>query len=707
MEGLGVAANVIAVVDLSAKVASICLQYSKDVKNARDEIMRVEKELNTLKYVASGASDLLEGPQGAKLETSHQLLGAVVSARSRLEQLQDELNPRSTRKAMSRLGLRALKWPFQSKDVKNIIQEIARCTQTISTGLQIDQTSILLNLEQKVILDKLPIAPNASFDSHAEEHNATCLPATRVELLERIHEWVEDSHAKPVFWLNGMAGTGKSTISRTIARSLAEKAQLGASFFFKRGEGDRGSMSKFFPTIASQLTNTLPALASHIKRAIDDDSIIATKALREQFEKLILSPLSELQVNGYTSSPIAIVVDALDECERDDDIRLVIKLLSRVKALRAPGLKVFLTSRPELPIRLGFNEVKGSYQDLILHEIPPPIIERDIQSFFEHELLRIRKIYNNSVSKERQLPESWPGHPQIQTLVNMAVPLFIFAATACRFLSQRGFGGPNHQLRLILDYKARVQSSELELASKFELTYQPALNQQLVDLSPTETEKAVKQFRYIVGTIIILSSPLSTTALGHLLDVPRQVIDDRLDMLHSVLSVPKDSKSPVRLLHLSFRDYVLDITQRERNPFWVDEKQSHYNLAEKCLSTMQKSLHEDICDLRSPGTLRSTIDSDRVDTCVPPEVKYACLYWAYHVQEASSEAMLASSIYRFLSRYLLYWLEALSLIGKVSESLAILRTLQPSVKARSLHRYYRSLTNRTPATGRQVYSRVR
>lgn len=46
-----------------------------------------------------------------------------------------------------------------------------------------------------------------------------------------------------------MAGTGKSTIARTVARSFADEGQLDASFFdffFKKGEGDRGTAGRFF-----------------------------------------------------------------------------------------------------------------------------------------------------------------------------------------------------------------------------------------------------------------------------------------------------------------------------------------------------------------------------------------------------------------------------------------------------------------------------
>jgi len=93
-----------------------------------------------------------------------------------------------------------------------------------------------LNRLQKEISDNqsisLPIAKGASFDSHTEEHNARCLSNTRVELLSQITEWAKDRNGKPIFWLNGMAGTGKSTIARTVTQLLADNGQLGASFFF-------------------------------------------------------------------------------------------------------------------------------------------------------------------------------------------------------------------------------------------------------------------------------------------------------------------------------------------------------------------------------------------------------------------------------------------------------------------------------------------
>ncbi|KAJ4176012.1 hypothetical protein NW755_014653, partial [Fusarium falciforme] len=231
-----------------------------------------------------------------------------------------------------------------------------------------------------------------------------------------------------MFWLNGMAGTGKSTISRTIARLRPKQGHLGASFFFKRGEMDRGNLAKFVPTLARQLASSVPGVAPLIKNAIDSDPAIIGKAVREQFDKLIREPLSKAFEATTSLSSLFIVIDALDECERDADIRLLINILSHTKILR-PRLRVFLTSRPELPIRLGFSEVEGTYQDLVLHEMPAQIVEHDISAFLADEFRKIRDSFNLTVADERKLPPDWPGQQTMQDLTRMAVPLFVFAAT--------------------------------------------------------------------------------------------------------------------------------------------------------------------------------------------------------------------------------------------------------------------------------------
>ncbi|KAF2452238.1 hypothetical protein BDY21DRAFT_257283, partial [Lineolata rhizophorae] len=89
--------------------------------------------------------------------------------------------------------------------------------------------------------------------------------------------------------------------------------------------------------------------------AIEADPAISEKTLKDQFENLILHPLS-----GIAHPPaleLLVVIDALDECEPDDNIRVILQLLSQTKNLKSVSLPVFVTSRPELHIRLGFIQL--------------------------------------------------------------------------------------------------------------------------------------------------------------------------------------------------------------------------------------------------------------------------------------------------------------------------------------------------------------
>ncbi|KAL5611691.1 uncharacterized protein BROUX77_001847 [Berkeleyomyces rouxiae] len=686
MEVIGVAANAIAVIDLSVKVGTLCLKYAKDVKNANADIARLREEVASLQGVTEKVQQLVKGSNGKKVNSSNSLDDVLKHSRTYLRDLNQKLRPKAAQKAIRRFGLRALKWPFKHEEVETLIEGLRRYNDTISHVLQVYQTEILyevddnvkqidqhlVKVDQKTVLNSLPTAAGASYDSHEEQHNAACLPNTRVDLLEHIQAWASDPSSKVLFWLNGMAGTGKSTISRTTCQRFAESRQLGASFFFKRGEADRGGLSRFVTTIAAQLAGFHPEIAPHIKSAIDVDPSISSKTTREQFDKLIRQPLSILPKSFGEALSLVFVIDALDECDQDEDVKLIISLFSSCAedVNLNMKLKCLITSRPELPIRFGFNAAKGTFQDLILHEIPPSIIEHDIAAFLEHELARIRTEYNESVPTSRQLPTNWPGQQNIQLLVKMAIPLFIFAATTCRFLNDRRSGDPDMQLREIIDFQAENQASHLDA------TYLPVLNRLISGLPTRRRNGAIQRFRAIVGSIVILESPLSKTALGALLDVPKNVIHQELDLLHSVLSVPQSDNRPVRLLHLSFRDFLVDPEKQGEIPFWVDEKDTHKTMAANCLRVMKKNLVQDICGLVLPGTRRSDIKDQAIQVNMPPELQYACLYWVSHIQQGDVVVDDVGEILEFMRSHFLHWLEALSLIGRASESLKIIKALK-------------------------------
>lgn len=148
MEGLGAAANVITVIELSAKIVSLCLEYSSAVKSAKSDIQRLIDELYTLKITLEGARQLLESPDGGRLRTSQRLRDGLSGCETQLRelerQLKDTLNVGRQQKAMNRLGFRALKWPFESKNVNDVIAIFERQRNTLSTALTIDQTYVII-----------------------------------------------------------------------------------------------------------------------------------------------------------------------------------------------------------------------------------------------------------------------------------------------------------------------------------------------------------------------------------------------------------------------------------------------------------------------------------------------------------------------------------------------------------------------------------
>jgi WD40 repeat protein len=527
-------------------------------------------------------------------------------------------------------------------------------------------------MDQKLSLDRLPYADGATYDSHAEEHNPKCHPDTRVELLTEIHAWVGNPEAESIFWLSGMAGTGKSTISRTIAESLSKSRQLGASFFFKRGEGDRGRAGKFFTTIAKQLAHQEPSLAPILKSVLDEDPSIIGKNLYQQFEKLIREPCSEIFAKNCRVSPLVIVVDALDECEGEENMKAIIDIFSRTEDLGF-RLQILLTSRPELPIRLGFGSLEDKHQRLLLHEIPEHVVEHDILIFLEYEIAKIRDNHNSALPDDQKLPTSGPDAPALQVLVKMASPLFIFAATVCRFLQDSAWNDPQGQLEKVLRYHEDIGDSELD---GMEATYRPVLDQLLVNKSGRARDSLVKQFQDVVGPIILLAQPLPISSLENLLQTRRELICGRLSSLHSVFKVPPQPDEPIRIFHKSFLDYLLDIDKRETNPFWIDERQTHKLLAEHCITILNKTLHRDICDFKFPAAAIRDREDSTWHSKIQPEIQYACQYWAYHVVQSKERLHDGDGVYQFLAKHFLHWLEAMCLLSRGPETIDITKSLQ-------------------------------
>ena len=162
-------------------------------------------------------------------------------------------------------------------------------------------------------LQVLAVADDATFDS--SDTREPCIPGTRSIVLDMLYEWATNPTAKQVFWLNGHAGSGKSTIAQSFAELLRIEGLLGASFFCSRDSLPRRNLKSVMPVIAFQLaTGSNPASARFRECTVNTLMIkpkIASLSLQNQFEQLLIRPVNESQMTTV------IVIDALDECTND------------------------------------------------------------------------------------------------------------------------------------------------------------------------------------------------------------------------------------------------------------------------------------------------------------------------------------------------------------------------------------------------------
>ncbi|KAL3432874.1 putative wd40 protein [Aspergillus tetrazonus] len=531
----------------------------------------------------------------------------------------------------------------------NKLQDAQRTTQ-----------NVVQNIDRKMLKESLRAVEEASFDSYRIEGEGECLEGTRTELLAEIAEWRSSMSGPCIFCLEGMAGTGKSTISRTAAARFHRDGVLAASFFFKRGTGDQGNARRLFSTIAWQLASTIPSFAASVQQAVDEEPSISTKIIEKQFDQLLLQPLRNFGQSKYEKRCFVIVIDALDECDEEGDVETILRLLPRVMEVQTINLRFLLTSRPEHAPLLGFRRLQEKdRQYLILHTIPEPIITRDILLFLEHRFAEIRE--------KRSLPEGWPGKDKLQTLVTIAIPLFIFAATVCRFLEDPHWS-PEKRLNEFL------QNQATRSASVMGRTYLLILHQLLKGQNKSDSDTLKQEFREIIGVIVLLARPLSVNSLATLLGKEKDTVKTRVESFRSVLSVPENDNIPVRTLHLSFRDFIVG----PECDFRIDETEMHGNIASHCLRIMN-SLRHNICSLPSYGTQRAQIHDDVTQQHLPEDLRYSCRYWAHHLHQSKDHA-LQKEVFSFLKCHFLHWLEAMSLMGLVSEAVSAINALQSKFK---------------------------
>jgi len=475
-----------------------------------------------------------------------------------------------------------------------------------------------------------------------------------VKLLNEIASWIasDGKEVPPIYVLDGVAGIGKSTISKTVAENASDINVLGASFFFSRDEGNRKTAKSFFPSIAYQLAYYNPDFADRINKALLCTPHVKSQGLPNHFTTLIVNPLKDFFATG---TPILIVIDALDECEDDGDT--ILKMLADA-VNRMPRLKLFLTTRPEQHIRAAM----GRYQHLLrfhLQDIETPAVQSDIRLYLDFHL---------SAAKIQEILPScrWiPTTDDKEKLVLISGTFFIMASTAVRFILDRK-RSPAIRLTQFLEGASRGNSSSSEPANIMDSFYTQILLSAVPDYDHDHDDWFAR-YQLVVGTIVVLQYPLPCQALSKLLKMDAEEIESALSELHSIVAPTTGQNVAFRIHHKSFPDFVTNASRCCSAPkFLIDTAPRHLELSKRCLRIMDSNLKPNICNLTTSDHLKDNGETQCLTRGrISEELAYACTHWGTHLASGVLDDEVKQLLDDFACKHILAWLEVLSTIGRI------------------------------------------
>ena len=464
---------------------------------------------------------------------------------------------------------------------------------------------------------------------------ARCDPGTRRKVIAQIARWLNSSDERAaICWLSGPAGYGKSAVAQTIAERYDKEGCLLGCFFFLRGAGERSHISRLIPTLAHQVSLSVPAVQPLLKKALQEEPALVgpSVSLAYQFRKLIIESIHSIpskSIHSTTSKSIhsttsnvpilkvsshlmkekqkqkqkqkpeqqeqqkpeqqqqhkqkIFVIDALDECNDKAEMAAFIEVLLNAFSERSDlPFRILLTSRVEEHIRKKFVHAEAR---ILYHlDLEDFDARSDIQIYFEREFARI--LDENGQMMQR-IPKPWPSAKDLTKLLNKAGSSFAFAMTLIQFVG--GNSMPHKALQQLLESGADGLD--------------PLYKQVLSSASGTAA------LHEILGTIMILEDNQSIPFLSSLLNLQHEEVIHELLGVQAIIKIPGDDDQPIMLYHTSLRDFLTLKSRSEK--YFIDPPLQHLHLAMHCLKHLAEYSSEDFFEGHA--------------------AKYACFNWPHHI----------------------------------------------------------------------------
>lgn len=478
------------------------------------------------------------------------------------------------------------------------------------------------------------------------------MEGTRTAVLKCVQGWAA-SESK-LFWLHGVAGSGKSCIVNLVSHIFDQEQRLLGCFFCKKDNPDCRVPDNIIPTLAFHFSKWHKSYRSTVASVIQGrDGLKLAQGLQWQFELLMKQPMMSLNAvpNDLPLRPLIVVIDALDECRDSPESRSKLaSILVQMSAL-VPWMKIFITSRLLPEFEEVFLKDADQFQFLDINtEIDLEEVHGDILQYMRY---RVRNF---------GLTEG-----EILALAARASGLFIWTSTVFRFIGmQHDKKGAVSSISL----SSLMDSQEAEL----DKVYTTVIN--AASASPENT-KVVKA---ILGFVVCTARnrPLPESALVQFLVVVEQnvtlkVVEETIDFLQAVLYRDMAKEGAVRVCHPSFIDFIS--SQVHSGKYWTDPVHINALMAKRCIQLMFLGLKFNIYELDNSYLSNDQVSGlyDGIYNFIPHQLQYSCLYWMNHLA-ASDQTFDEQAIQDLLQEILchpraLYWLECLSLMKELKSGI--------------------------------------
>jgi hypothetical protein len=530
-----------------------------------------------------------------------------------------------------------------------------------------------------------------------------CLVNTREDILLKLQSWAEEEcPGLSIFWLTGLAGTGKSTIAKSFCEWLASRHQLLLTFFASRQDAKRRDPLNIVHTFAYELSRTTDQAVVHrqILTAVKSPPEITARELDEQVDRLVSQPLAL----ALATDPFPFfVLDALDECDKIDGVEggsLIPRLVSQLSDY---PVKILVTSRQENSLLQMFQELRP--HSIRLQDTEDSAVEADVARYFEDKFAHLRP-------RRPELPEKWPLPRDVEILVKRTGHLFVFASAVMKFISHPRYS-PQTRLQQLLDRHAAPSSPFSDLDVVYAQILATAVGAD--GSSRVIDEDLCIRMRVLLGTIVHIRQPMPLESLALLLGVPIDVVDMDVKALSALLlmptvddpnttqpdgnptrrsahgrvhhkgkafrarlrvydgtAAPAPSAAVVQIFHPSFPEFLGD---QARAGCYLDARflaipeKCHEHLAICCMKLMNLRLKLDSCDVRDL-LVRDLLRSDfGTSSNMSAALRYVCAEWTFHLTRIGTcpSSILLDEVEQFIRSHLLrQWTIALCMLRRDS-----------------------------------------